>query len=213
VEIDMGTNSLAKIVIPVVVLSTGMAWVSQAVSSEPAEWSDNADTITMVQPSVMKYTGLAQAGSPVHDWIGLRLSGEHDYAIPYSVEVSGPLAREATRGLEALLDRIEPVPGFYREKAGGPRTMALGDASVQTSDPFVAIPMPSDPGTAGSTNSGTACGVLFGHPPAFANIEYEWKWMQTDTNENGIIDDQDQWGWHLTSYVVNFPEDAQSLDC
>jgi hypothetical protein len=209
----MHTSFFAKMSHSIVALSAGMALASQAVSSEPAEWSDLADPIPAVQPSVMKYAGLAQPGSPVHDWIGLRLSGEHDYAIPYSIEVSGPLAREATRGLEALLDRIEPVPGFYREKAGGARTMALGDASVQSRDPYVVIPMPSDPGTAGSTNGGTACGVLFGHPPAVANIEYEWKWMQTDTNENGIIDDQDQRGWHLTSYVVNFPEDAQSLDC
>lgn len=201
-------HTISRMTFPrTLLLFVGMTFGAPAFSSEPGALEEASNENQFQNASKVEYVGVAEVGSPVHDWISGMVPTTPDYSIPYTIEISGELAQEGFAGPEEFVLFAVPQP-----RHGGKRADGLEGSTTETWDPIEVIPMPSEPGTEGSTNSGTQCGVMFGWPPQQANVDYTWEWRQSDTNGNGVIDPQDDWGWHLWEYSVNFPEEAQSID-
>lgn len=202
-------HTISKLPFPrTLLLLAGMTLSAPTFSGEPRALEESSNDNQFANASKVEYTGVAEVGSPVHDWISGMVPTTPNYAIPYAIEVSGELAREGFAGPEEFVLFAVPQP-----RQDGKQATGQEGSTTENWDPVELIPMPSEPGTEGSTNSGTQCGVMFGWPPQQANIDYTWEWRQSDSNGNGVIDPQDDWGWHLSEYTVNFPQEAQGIDC
>lgn len=181
-------------------LVAGCAWSSQA--NDP---SDRGLRNSQFEPTA-HYSGVAEVGTTVHEWISSMVRSDASYEIPYTITLSGDLARAGFSGPEEIALLAMP------QRPGGSLESGSGAWKENTWNPVDYIPSPSEPGTPGSVNGGTQCYTGFGSTFPAANIEYEWTWMQTDTNNNGQIDAGDQWGWHLTSFSVEFLAENISID-
>lgn len=190
-----------------VLLIIGIALGTSAFSSELREVSDRHAGNEPGLGSVVKYSGMAQVGSAVHDWISRMVPTTPDYPIPYSIEIHGELAQAGFSGLEEFVALAESQPRNLGKKGG-----ELEHSRKEGSSPVGIIPVPTKPGTPGSTNNGTACSVMFGESAQRADIDYEWAWMPTDTNSGGAADPATARDWHLTSYSVTFSEESTGMD-
>lgn len=199
-----------------ILLISGLLVAGHVVASEQSEFSASGQMHDVLpefeKTSRVEFSGVAIPGSAVHEWISSSVRVPLDHSVTYSIKLSGELARAGFLGPEDFASRalMQSYKGISTNSAS--LKVKRSGSTTQNWNPGAVIPMPDDDGTPGSRNSGTQCGVLFGWPPQVANIEYTWEWKRTDTNQNGQIDADDEYGWHLTSYSVNFPEQNASID-
>lgn len=202
----MHRNTQRKLPAFVVALVIGTLLSGGASAGQADQLSNRHAEDSQFKPTA-NFSGRAEVGSKVHDWISSMIRPEANYTIPYSITVSGELAQVGFSGPEEIVALAKP-----QSLGASSVHSSSGSSKVNTYDPVDYIPSPSEPGTPGSDIGGTQCYTGFGSTFPAAHITYEWTWMQTDTNNSGGIDSGDQWGWHLTSYSVEFLAENISID-
>jgi hypothetical protein len=150
-----------------------------------------------------EYSGTAQPGSSIHNLVQSTVPVPVTYPVKFSMRVEGAATELFDSvGVQAFAESLM----FTKTKHGKNTT------TIETSpwDPGPLMDAPERIGQPGDHRSGCSAG-FFGFPPQPATINYTWEWRQYDSNENGRIDESDEYAWQLSSYSVTFPQDVSVL--